>query len=88
MGQVKEFGIWLAECVSNRHMSNAQIWSALQSRFPVSQGVGIQSWLDEQISAVKFNPELYLQPPSHIEKKGFGDDRAQDNSFEDLEQRD
>ena len=74
MGQVKEFGIWLAESVCNRHMSSSQIWSALQSRFPVSQGVGMQSWLEEQIAAVKVNPELYVQPPSHIEKKGNGDD--------------
>ena len=58
MGQVKQFGMWLAECVYSQQMSETQIVSAANSRWSVDDQTNGQ-WLLEQIEAVRCNPQIY-----------------------------
>ena len=59
MGQVKNFAIWLSECVYERNMSNEAIMSALANQYPDSDLDPVQDWVLEQIRVVRAHPQLY-----------------------------
>ena len=59
MGQLKNFAIWLSECVYERHMSDDAIKSALAAQYPDGDLDRACDWLLDQIKFVRANPQLY-----------------------------
>ena len=59
MGRVKEFAFWLADCVYDRHMSDMDIIFTAKSKWSETYQEEYDSWLSEQIKAVRNNPQIY-----------------------------
>ena len=73
MSQVKQFGMWLAERVYSKQMSETQIVLAANSRWSVDDQINRQ-WLLEQIEAVRCNPQIYgsySSPKNAMKSKDF-----------------
>ena len=63
MGQVKAFYQWVVECVFDIGLSNEAILEDIQARWPQQFNKDHQTWVLEQIEAIRDNPDLY-QPRS------------------------
>jgi hypothetical protein len=59
MGTMKELAMWLSESVYIRQLSDDEIMTILASRYPDIRKDGLDSWLREQIQAVRENPKLF-----------------------------
>ena len=59
MGRVKEFALWLADCVYQRQMSDRSIIESVNLNNSHGQHDDFNRWLREQIQIVRKNPQLY-----------------------------
>lgn len=59
MGRVKEFAVWLAECVYVDEMSDEEILLACHQDTKANRHADRQQWLVEQIKTVRSHPETY-----------------------------
>ena len=59
MGRVKEFALWLADCVYQRQMSDRSIIESVNLNNTHGQHDDYSRWLREQIQIVRKNPQLY-----------------------------
>ena len=59
MGRVKQFAFWLAEQIYKKKLSDAEIAKQSALTWDIPQPNPSSKWLDEQIQAVRNNPELY-----------------------------
>ena len=59
MGRVKEFALWLADCVYQREMSDKAIVESINLVNPYDRHDGFNRWLRAQIQIVRKNPHIY-----------------------------
>lgn len=59
MGRVKEFAVWLAECVYQFEMNDEEIISACRLKDTYGDSLDPKHWLQEQIDTVRDNPQVY-----------------------------
>ena len=71
MGRVKEFALWIAECVYQRQMSDEAIVESVNLVNPYEQYDDINCWLRKQIQVVRNNPQLY-EPSSEDDSSTGG----------------
>ena len=59
MGRLKEFAFWLAKQIYVKKLSDAEITKQFALTWDLPQPKPSSKWLDEQIQAVRNNPELF-----------------------------
>ena len=59
MGRVKEFALWLAECVYQWEMSDRAIVESVNLVNPHEKHDDFNRWLCAQIQIVRTNPHIY-----------------------------
>ena len=59
MGRVKEFALWLADCVYQQQMSDEAIVEFVNLVNPHAEFDQLNRWLIEQIQIIRRNPKLY-----------------------------
>ena len=61
MGQVKQFAVWIAECVYVRRMSDQKIFESIPLTGSEQEQDPIIHWLREQITTVREHPDIFSQ---------------------------